>query len=75
MTQSELFWTIFSAVLCAGMLLVAFVWASVNISRREEAKEPFGLYLSVLLTVFGFAGGSFMIATDSVPGWLDYILQ
>ena len=58
----RLFWTIFSAVLCAGMLLVALVWAGVNISRREEAKESFSLYLGVVMMVFAFAGLSFYLA-------------
>lgn len=71
MNGSTLFWTVFSAVLCSGMLLIAFVWAAVNVSRKEQAREPLGLYLATMLMVFAFAGSSFMIATDSVPAWLD----
>ncbi len=54
MTEPHLFWTLFLAVLAAGILLVAFVWACLNISRREQAKEPFGIYLSTMLMVFAF---------------------
>ena len=60
--NADIFWQVFAAVLCAGLLLVAFVWASVNISRREQAKEPMGIYLGTMLMVFAFAGLSFYIA-------------
>lgn len=69
------FWTVFAAVLCAGLLIVMFVWACVNISRREERKESLGIYFWAMLLPLGFAGMSFMIATNSVPAWLDAILQ
>ncbi len=62
MSEPSLFWTVFSAVLTAGMLLVAFVWACINISRREQAKEPLGLYLAVVVMVFAFAFGGFYLA-------------
>lgn len=56
------FWQIFGAVLAANLLTVAFVWAGVNISRREEAKEPFGLYLGVACMTLFFCAGSLYIA-------------
>jgi predicted membrane channel-forming protein YqfA (hemolysin III family) len=45
MTDPNLFWTVFAAVLGANLLTVCFVWACINISRREERKESLGLYL------------------------------
>lgn len=67
------FWTVFAAVLCAGLLLVMFVWACVNVSRREQRQESLSLYLGAMLMPLGFALLSFMIATDSVPAWLEAI--
>ena len=75
MNEPNLFWTVFAAVLTAGMLLIAFVWACLNISRREQAQEPFGTYLSVVVMVFGFALISMMIALDAVPDWLNRALR
>lgn len=69
------FWTVFAAVLCAGLLLVMFVWACVNISRREERKESIGLYFWAMMLPIAFAGLSFMIATNSVPDWLNAALR
>lgn len=58
----DIFWQVFAAVLCAGLLLIAFVWATMNISRREQAREPMGIYLGTMVMVFAFAGVSFYIA-------------
>jgi hypothetical protein len=46
LTLSNLnFATILAAVLGANLLTVVFVWACINISRREERKESVGVYL------------------------------
>lgn len=69
------FWTIFAGVICANLLTVMFVWGCLNISRREQRQESAGVYIGAFLMplLFGLAG--FMIATDSIPAWLDAALQ
>lgn len=62
----RLFWTIFSAVLCAGLLIVAFVWAAIQVGRRERATEPLGIYLWGFLLPIAFAGLSFYIAMGGI---------
>lgn len=56
------FWQIFAAVLAANLLTVAFVWGCVNISRREEAKESYWLYLGVVCMTLFFCTGAMYIA-------------
>lgn len=56
------FWTIFAAILSANLLTVAFVWAGVNISRREQRREPLGVYLWGLLLPLLFCGGGLYLA-------------
>lgn len=55
------FFRLMGAVLAANMLTVAFVWAAMSYSRREQEgreKEPgVWVYLGVILMVFGFLGG------------------
>lgn len=56
------FWTIFAAILSANLLTVAFVWAGVNISRREQRREALGVYLWGLLLPLLFCGGGLYLA-------------
>lgn len=56
------FWTVFAAVLDAGLLLVLFVWVCVNVSRREQRNEGLGAYIWGMLAVMGFAGIATYIA-------------
>lgn len=73
------FWTVFSAVLCAGLLLVSFVWGAYSYSRHERAgtagSRESNMPLVALLVPLAVAAFSVMIALDSVPTWLDAILQ
>lgn len=73
------FWDVFAGVLCAGLLLIMFVWGMVSYSRHERdgtagskaSDIPWAAFMIPLL----FAVASLMIATDSVPAWLDFIAQ
>ncbi len=73
------FWTVFAAVLCAGLLLVTFVWGAAAYSKHEkngtagswESHAP-AIALLAPLVVAAF---SLMIALDGAPTWLDAILQ
>ena len=73
--MAETFWAVFSALLAANLLTVLFVWACVNISRKEERKEPFGTYLIAFLMPLAFLLLGLMTALDASPVWLDTILQ
>lgn len=73
------FWTVFAAVLCAGLLLVMFVWGLVTYTRHERdgtagRSGSHGSAIALLMPLL-FALISFMVATDTVPAWLDFILQ
>lgn len=52
------FFRLMGAVLAANLLTVAFVWAAMSYSRREQEgreKQPgVGVYLGVMILVFGF---------------------
>lgn len=71
------FWTVFAAVLCAGLLLITFVWGAVAYSRHEKNGTA-GSWDShapaiALLAPLVVAALSLMIALDSVPAWLEAI--
>jgi TRAP-type C4-dicarboxylate transport system permease small subunit len=73
------FWTVFAAVLCAGLLLITFVWGAYSYSRHERegtaGSRASNMPLAALLAPLVVAALSLMIALDSVPTWLDTILQ
>lgn len=60
----RLFWPIFGAVLGANLLTVCFVWAAVNVSRRESAGQPIRAYMPALIMPLLFCGVALMIAFD-----------
>lgn len=60
--NSITFWQVFAAVLAANLLTVAFVWACINISRREQAQESIWTYLGVACMTLFFCAGSLYIA-------------
>lgn len=60
--MDDLFWPVFAAVLDAGLLLVAFVWACFHMDRREMRQESNGLYIATAMMVFAFAALSSYIA-------------
>lgn len=67
------FVTVYSAVLFANLLTAGFVWAIVNLSRKEAAGEHGGnsIYLGVFLMVGFFAVVGIMGATDRFPDWMN----
>lgn len=73
------FWTVFAAVLAGNLLTVMFVWGMYTYSRHERdgtagsraSNVPWAAFMMPLL----FLAGGLMIALDSVPAWLDAILQ
>jgi len=73
------FWTVFAAVLCAGLLLISFVWGAYSYSRHERdgtaGSRESNMPALALLAPLVVAAFSLMIALDSVPTWLDAILQ
>lgn len=73
------FWTVFSAVLCAGLLLVSFVWGAFAYSRHErdgtQGSRASNAPAFALLAPLVVAAFSVMIALDAVPTWLDSILR
>lgn len=73
------FWTVFAAVLCAGLLLISFVWGAYSYSRHERdgtaGSRESNMPLIALLAPLVVAAFSVMIALDSVPAWLDAIAQ
>ncbi len=79
MSDPSLFWTVFSAVLCAGLLLVCFVWGAYAYSKHERAGtagsgDP-NMPAVAMLAPLVVAAISLMISLDSVPAWLDTIFQ
>ena len=60
------FYRTMGAVLMANLLTVGFVWAMYNYSQREKRgieKQPgSGLYLGVIVMVFGFMFGGLVAA-------------
>ena len=60
--MNNLFWQIFAAVLAANILTVAFIWAGVQVGRRERATEPLGVYIWGFLLPIFFLGGGLYIA-------------
>ena len=73
------FWTIFAAVLCAGLLLITFVWGAVVYSRHEQSgtegsSASHGPAVAMMMPPL-FALASLLIATDNVPAWLNFIAQ
>lgn len=79
MSDPNLFWTVFSAVLAAIILGGTFFWGMIAYSRHERAgmageRESHLPFLAIMMPlVFLLLGGS--IALDAVPDWLNYILQ
>lgn len=74
MTSTDLFWAVFAGALGANLLTVMFVGALVAITRRENQGMSIpGWALGSFLMPLLFCLGAFMIATDSVPAWLDAI--
>lgn len=62
------FFMIFSAVLGANLLTVAFVWACVQISQIEHGggtPSQRHIYFRVLLMVLAFFGGTFWLTMAS----------
>lgn len=68
------FWTLFAAVISANLLTVGFVWAVINISRREKTGEPFTAYLPMMLMPLLFCGGALLIAFEKTA-LLDGVLR
>ncbi|MGN7959126.1 hypothetical protein [Agrobacterium radiobacter] len=62
MDNSIWFFTVLGAVLAANLLTVCFVWAAVQIGRREREKEPLGYVLIGFLLPMAFCGLSAYIA-------------
>lgn len=78
MTPTDLFFSVFAAVMCAGLLLVTFVWGMVTYSRYERdgiagRKGTGGAALAILMPLLVTAI-ALMIASDKVPAWLAAIL-
>jgi len=73
------FWTVFAAVLCAGLLLITFVWGAYSYSKHERdgtaGSRESNMPAVAVLVPLAVAAFSLMIALDSVPAWLDAILQ
>lgn len=73
------FWTVFAGVISANLLTVMFVWGMIAYTRHEHggtAGTPgSNLPLGAILMPMLFCVGGLMIALDSVPAWLDFILQ
>lgn len=71
------FWTVFAAVLCAGLLLITFVWGAYSYSKHERegtaGSRASNMPALAILAPLVVAALSFMVATDSVPAWLDAI--
>lgn len=66
------FWTIFAAVMAANLLTVMFAAGLIAIVRREDRGERVPSWLvGCLLMPMLFAFAAFMIATDTVPDWLN----
>lgn len=63
---SIFFWQVFAGVLGANLLTVGFVWACLNISRKEQRQESFGIYLSVAVMTLAFCGASLYLAFGGV---------
>jgi len=70
----RLFWPIFGAVLGANLLTVCFVWAAVNVSRRESAGQPIRAYMPALIMPLLFCGVALMIAFGKTE-LLDGVLR
>lgn len=77
MTQ-EPFWTIFAAVMFANLLTVGFVWGMVQYTRLEREERAgdarVGVWSAILMPMLFLIAG-LLIATDSTPEWLAFILQ
>lgn len=77
--MKEPFFTIFAAVLAANLLTVSFVVGLYRYSQHERdgtaGQRGTNRYLVAALAPLVILGFAFMIATDSVPVWLDTILQ
>lgn len=73
------FWTVFAAVLCAGLLLITFVWGAYSYSKHERegtaGSKASNMPALAILAPLVIAAFSLMIALDSVPAWLDAILK
>lgn len=73
------FWIVFAAVISANLLTVMFVCGLIAYTRHEKAgtagSRDSNLPLGAILMPMLFCLGGLMIATDSVPAWLDAILQ
>jgi TRAP-type C4-dicarboxylate transport system permease small subunit len=73
------FFVIFAAVLCAGLLLISFVWGAYSYSKHERdgtaGSRASNMPALALLAPLVIAALSVMIALDGVPAWLDAILQ
>lgn len=79
MSDPNLFWTVFSAVLAAIILGGTFFWGMIAYTRRERegtehTREGNLIFIALMMPLF-FLIGSLMIALDAVPDWLNYILQ
>lgn len=79
MSDPNLFWTVFSAVLAAIILGGTFFWGMAAYSRHERngtehTRKANGPFLAVIAPLCVLALTS-MVALDKVPAWLDYILQ
>lgn len=59
---SVTFWQVFAAVLGANLLTVAFVWAGVQVGRRERAAEPLGVYIWGFVLPLVMCAGALYIA-------------
>jgi hypothetical protein len=69
------FWTVFAAVIAANLLTVMFVWGIVTYSRHEREGTPGNIPWAAFMMPLLFALAGIMIATDSVPAWLEAISQ
>lgn len=78
MTSTDLFFSVFAAVMCAGLLLTWFIWGAVAYSRFERdgvaGRKGTGHAALAFIVPILFTLLAFMIATDSTPDWLAAIL-
>lgn len=63
MNSTDLFFAVLGAVLGANLLTVSFVWAMINISKREEERRDIpSVYWAGMLMPLAFCGVSAYIA-------------
>ncbi|WP_027039119.1 hypothetical protein [Mesorhizobium ciceri] len=76
--SETIFWQVLAAVLGANLLTVCFVWGVFSYSKLEQqgrANEATRFHFFALVAPMFFALGALMVAFNSVPAWLDTILQ